>query len=368
MLMKINEMNRLPVITWRWLKVNELNLSELNIPEIKKYDKRVLKTSSHGNVVVKNQVEVSDFNQGKDDITEYGVSEKVLKIAREYSNAGVSIYAPKNEVYKNPIRIEYVMDEDNFAVLDNNIIVAEENSEITVVMEYKTEGEVRGLHNGITKIYAKKGSKVNLIKVQSMNDKSHHFDSNVGFISYGAEINYISVELGGKVSVTNYVNNLQEDTSKSDLKSIYLVDKDRIVDLSYKMNHIGRWTNSNIETRGVLKDNGKKTFRGTLNFKKGSSRSKGSEEDIALLLDPTVKSDAIPLLLCDEDDVEGAHAASAGKVDSDKLFYLMSRGFTEKEAKLIIVQGSFKHIIDEVPVEDIRKQIEEKIQGRLING
>ncbi|MBU5592370.1 Fe-S cluster assembly protein SufD [Clostridium sp. MSJ-4] len=368
MLNEAKEINRLPVITWRWLKVNELNLKELNLPEIKPYEREFLKTSSHGNVVVKSEFNIIDFdNSIKDSSTEYGVSEEVLKIAKDHKNTGVFIHAPRNEASKEPIKIEFVMDKNNASVIDNNIIVAEENSHITVVMEYKTEGEVQAFHNGITKIYAKDGARVNIIKVQTMNDHSYHFDSNVGFIGYGAEINYVSVELGGKVSVTNYVNDLEKETSKADLKSIYLADKDRIVDLSYKMNHIGRRTESNIETRGVLKDKARKTFRGTLDFKKGAARSKGSEEEYALLLDSTVKSDAIPLLLCDEDDVEGAHAASAGKVDEEKLFYLMSRGFNEKEAKLLIVEGSFRHIIDEIPVEDLREHIEKEVQRRLIN-
>lgn len=368
MVESVKNINRLPVITWRWLKVNELNLKDLTLPEGKKYNHKALKTSSHGNVIVKegsNNLEL--INNLSDREINYGVSKELVGFVENSYNYSISIHAPKREVLKEPIRLEYLMDKENPNLIDNNIIVAEENSEITVIMEYKSGDETEAFHNGVTKVYAKTGAKVNLIKIQNMNNKSKHFDSNLGILDYGAEINYISVEMGGSVSVTNYVNNLEEPTSKSDIKSIYLGDGERIIDLSYEMIHKGRRSESNIETRGVLKDKAKKIFRGTLDFKKGATKAKGSEEEYAILLDSTVKSDAVPLLLCDEDDVQGAHAASAGKIDENKLFYLMSRGFSEKEARKLIVEASFRPIIDEIPVEDIRDYIHDEIQRRLTN-
>ncbi|MNP20031.1 FeS cluster assembly protein SufD [compost metagenome] len=248
---------------------------------------------------------------------------------------------------------------------DNNIIVAEKNSELNIVIKYTTQDDTVAIHNGITKIIAKEGSKVNLIKVQSMNDKSIHFDSNISFVSSLAQVKCISIEIGSNISVTNYVSDLTENLSESVMKSIYFGSKDMTIDLSYDMVHRGMRTKSDIETRGVLKDTAKKIFRGTLDFKKGATRSDGAEGEHVILLSPSVKSDSIPLLLCGEDDVTGAHAASVGKIDENKLFYLMSRGFNEKEAKKLIIEGSFSDIIDEIPLIELREEILDNIQRRL---
>ena len=86
---------------------------------------------------------------------------------------------------------------------------------------------------------------------------------------------------------------------------------------------------SDIHTLGALSDTSKKSFRGTLDFLRGAVASEGAEEDTCLLLDPTVKSISLPLLLCKEDNVVGNHAASAGQIDQNKLFYLMSRGLVK---------------------------------------
>lgn len=376
-LTKFNEkesktLNTLPVITWRWLKVNEAKLKDINIPNIPAYEKPFIVSSDFEEVIVKKMNSSVRLNENikyfinKEE--HYGVSEEFVALGEKHYNSGIFVHSPRNTKLAEPIRLEYKLDEENSAVIDNNIIIAEENSEITVVIDYTTTDDVEAFHNGVTKVYAKDNAVVNIIKVQRMNDKSCHFDSHVAYSGYGAKVNWIQVELGAKNSVTNFINNLNEVSSEANISSVYLADGDRNIDLSYLMNHRGRRSLSNIETRGALKDKAKKVFRGTLDFKRGASRSKGSEEEFAILLDKAVKSDAIPLLLCEEDDVDGMHAASAGQIDSDKLFYLMSRGLDEKEAKKLIVEASFTPIIDKIPLEDLREAIAEEVHRRIVNA
>lgn len=364
---ELKDINRLPVITWRWLKVNDLSLKSTDLSKIPEYEHEFIKNSNYENIVLTKDLSKGEvFNNIFEKDMDYGVSKELLELAQKHYNSGAFIHVPKEEKLVEPVRIDYKMNKHNAFLVDNNVIIAEENSEITIIMEYGTEDQVAAFHNGLTKIYAKDGAKVNLIKTQTMNDSSKHFDSVAGFISYGAQINYISVELGADISVTNYVNNLNEPTGKSSLRSIYLGDGSRTIDLSYRMNHRGMRTFSDIETRGVLKDYSKKVFRGTIDFKKGAVKAKGAEEEYVILLDSTVKSDAIPLLLCDEDDVEGQHAASAGKINEDKMFYLMSRGFSEKQAKKLIVEASFRPIIDAIPSEEVKNYLDKEIQKRII--
>ncbi|MFL0248418.1 Fe-S cluster assembly protein SufD [Candidatus Clostridium stratigraminis] len=376
-LTKFNEkesktLNTLPVITWRWLKVNELNLKDIKLSQIPAYNKSYINEMDFKDVIVKKMNSKLKPNENikyfinKEE--NYGVSEEFTSLGEKHYNTGIYVHAPKNAKLTEPIRLSYNMDNENPMVMDLNFIVAEENSEITLVIDYSTDDKAEAFHNGVTKVYAKDNSIVNVIKVQRMNDKSYHFDSHIAYSGYNAKVNWLQIELGAKNSVTNYVNNLDEENSEANISSIYFADGDRNVDLSYLMNHRGRRSISNIETRGALKDKAKKVFRGTLDFKKGAVSSKGNEEEFAILLDKTVKSDAIPLLLCREDDVQGQHAASAGQIDSNKLFYLMSRGLDEKEAKKLIIEASYAPIIDKIPLEDLRNIISEEIHRRLLNA
>ena len=87
-----------------------------------------------------------------------------------------------------------------------------------------------------------------------------------------------------------------------------------------------------------------------------------------LLLDKGVKSDAVPLLLCREDDVQGNHAASAGQVDETQLFYLMSRGFSYSEALKLLVEASFRPVLERIPNTRLREAIDAEIHRRLVNA
>jgi FeS assembly protein SufD len=375
-LRKINEsdslsLNTLPVITWRWLKVNEFSLKDFKIEKVNPFNKNYIKSYPAEGVVINHKrdnirhFEIEKYFKSKDKI---GVSEDFVKLAEAFSNADTVIHAEKGAKVSEPIILSFEGDAENPMIIDHNLIIAEESSEITVIIDYTSEASTAIFHNGLTKIFAKDGSTVNLIKLQTLSDFSINLDSNVSYVGYGAKVNYVSVELGSEKSLTSYITNLEKDTAEADLKSVYLTDGNRYTDLSYIMNMIGRRTMSNISTYGALKDRSKKIFRGTLDFKKGCAHSKASEEEYATLLDKTVKSDAIPLLLCSEDDVQGAHAASAGRIDEGKLFYLMSRGFSEKEAKKLIVESSFKPVIDLIPVEGLRERIQNIIEDKLVKG
>ena len=363
-----DELNLIPVKTYRWLNVNHLKIDEVFDKEIKPYTKKFVDEQSNGNMFlgrINNVVSLEQYLEDFKGQIEYGVSKKLVHMAENLNNAGIFASLKRGKTIAEPIRVEYVLDEKEDVLIDNNIIIAEENSKATFVIDYSTEGNVSVFHNGALKVFAKAGADVKVIKIQRMNDNSYHFDSNVAFVEKGARVSFIQAEIGCKKLVTNYISNLKEE-SESYIDSVYLGDKDRELDLSYYMNHVGRRSISNMEIKGALKDRAKKLFKGTIDFKQGSSRAIGREEEAVIIFNKDVKADAVPLLLCTEDDVTGEHAASAGKVDADKLFYMMSRGFSKEEAIKLIVEASFNPVIDKIPMEDIREIIRKEIHNRLV--
>jgi Fe-S cluster assembly scaffold protein SufB len=137
------------------------------------------------------------------------------------------------------------------------------------------------------------------------------------------------------------------------------------MDLSFTMNHIGANTESVIESKGALDGNAKKVFRGNLQFEQGAAKSVGRERETVMLLDERVHAESIPALLCAEDDVIGEHAASIGRVDQQKLFYLMSRGLTMAAAKKLVVKAAFEEVLAEAATVNLRDEIEALIDRRL---
>ena len=149
------------------------------------------------------------------------------------------------------------------------------------------------------------------------------------------------------------------------INSIYFGKNNQKLDFNYVANQIGQATNYDLSIKGALADRAQKTCRATIDFKRGSSTSKGSEQEYVTLLSDDIRNVAVPILLCTEDDVEGLHAASAGKIDEDILFYIMSRGFSETEAKRLILESKFAETIDLIDNEEIRKRVYTTLSKKL---
>ena len=116
---------------------------------------------------------------------------------------------------------------------------------------------------------------------------------------------------------------------------------------------------------GAVADDEEKSFKGTIDFKEGAKKAVGEELEKCIILSKSAKSKSLPMLLCHEEDVVGAHGVSSGSIEKEKLFYLMSRGLTEKEAKNLIIKSNFNKLIENVPNKNIQEEIIEYIDKKL---
>ena len=121
-----------------------------------------------------------------------------------------------------------------------------------------------------------------------------------------------------------------------------------------------------MEVQGALTDSAKKHFKGTIDFKKGYKKATGNENESCLLLTDTARSIALPMLLCSEEDVEGNHASSSGKIDTKTLFYIMSRGFSEKDAIKLVVKAKFECVLNTIDDWQLREEILNRIDEELL--
>lgn len=361
---QFNNLNKTPVRTKSWLHINDISLNDLKIDKINEFNN------------VKISQEINGVNIQKIDkkkvLTlykefEYGVSKDLISQAEDTFNQGYLITVGRNVKSDEPIIIEFGMDKNNSTLIDNLIIVGEENSKVKIIVKYKSLDESNGYHNGICTVYSKKNSQVSVAKVNLLNDNIAHFDSNVSDIQDNGKADFISIDLGSKYSITNYHGDLIGESSNTTVNSIYLGNRDKVIDINYIATHKGEKSKSNILTRGALQGESKKSFKGTIDFKRGASKSIGAEDEYCMMLSEKARAKAMPVLLCEEDDVSGEHAASSGKIDENKLFYLMSRGLSYEDAKILIVRAAFNPIIDLIGNEEIIEEILAEVDRRLKN-
>ena len=180
-----------------------------------------------------------------------------------------------------------------------------------------------------------------------------------------ARVEFTGVDISRADSAVELTIELLGDDSSADISSVYFGSDERKINLNYVIRQCGRHTDAVMNVRGALTDRSEKNFRGTLDFQRGSKGSVGRESEEVVLLSKDVRNRSVPLMLSHEDDVDGHHAVSIGRIDEAKLFYIMSRGLDREQAERLIVEAAFNPVLERIDDEQLRAELADNIQRRL---
>lgn len=356
--MNILKLNETPVRTSRNFNINNIKIENVEIHE--KYEEfQNIEILKHDSSIT------LDSNVKSLELT-YGLGDFFTEQVNTNSNyrANIIVNEPKDKS-NNELQINFTFDENNMNLVENMSITAKEKTNSTIILKYSSVDNVKAYHNAIIRARAEKDSVLNIIILNLMNESSNNFISIENNFEDNSKINYYIIDFGGKNSITNYYSNITGKNADNQLNTIYLGRNEQLFDLNYIGELYGERSNIDIEVQGALKDLAKKHFKGTIDFKKGCKKATGNENENCMLLSDKAKSLALPMLLCSEEDVEGNHSSSAGKIGEKELFYIMSRGFEIKEAMKLMVRAKFNKILENIKNEDLKVQILNEIDKRL---
>ena len=344
------KVNETPVRTARNFGINNIKIDQMEIPQ------NVHEFENYSIYAENTQI---DSNVSKFKLT-YGNGELLENNVFNNSNNKLKLITPES---KETVKITYNFDEDNTQL--QNLIEIVANGDTDVYIEYNSKTEQKCYHNGIIKVIANKNAKINVTIINLLNDNSDNFEAIENEINENSIVNFTIIDIGANKSISNYYSNIIGENAQNDLKTIYLGKEDQIKDINYIGELRGKKSFIDIDVQGVLKDSAKKNFKGTIDFKKGSKKSIGNENEYCMLLSDKAKSIALPMLLCTEEDVEGNHSTASGKVDEKELFYIMSRGIDYKDAVKLIVKSRFNKILERIKDEQLKEIVITEIDNRL---
>ena len=342
------ELNNTPVRTSKNFGINNIQLDNIEIPEdIKEFTNVQI---IGDNITINNNVKKLNLKYGLGKIFVDNIN----------NNANSKIHISANKIDEN-IKLIYTFDDNNRNLI--NYIEIEAENKCNIIIEYKSKTNKPCFLNSAIKLVAK--SEVNITVINFLNNCSNGFWAIENELKENANLNYTIIDLGAKNSIQNYYSNIIGDNSNNTLRTIYLGAGSQVKDINYIAELKGKKSNIDIDVQGALKDEAKKNFKGTIDFKKGCKKAKGNENEYCMLLSPKSKSIALPMLLCTEDDVEGNHSAASGKLDNKEIFYIMSRGISFKDATKLLVKSRFNKILERIKDEEIKNEILEEIDLRL---
>ena len=244
-----------------------------------------------------------------------------------------------------PVKITYKAGEDNS--LNSHIIYVSEGSELTLIEVFESENKenLLGLQ---TRVYVCENASIKLVRVNLLSENTDHFDD-LGFhLENDAKAELVQLELGGKRSYVGVRTELVGRKSEYRSATGYLCKGDSLLDMNFVTNEWGKKVSSNMDASGVLLDNSTKVYRGTIDFKEGAKGASGFEKEDTLLFSASIINKSVPLILCHEEDVEGDHGATIGRIDEKLLFYIKSRGIDEKAAKQLMTEAYINAVTEQI--------------------
>ena len=317
-------LNKSMTRTTEHAKINDIHLN-LDIPEIKEFKK---------------------FEVNGIDYKEYDSCSFESKIGLTFEKShNLDIEVTKD----SDVSISYDIDD---ILVDNINIKVLENVNTNITIKYTSSKDIYHISKLNVDLSLNSKAIINYVNLISRNSKSFIAIENTSLGNL--EVNLI--DLGGNIKVNNYYSNLIGDKAKSTLNNIYIAKDTDIVDMNYYVGLNNKKNEGYINVSGVLDGKATKNFKGIIDFIEGCSKSIGKELEKVTLLSDTARSKSMPILLCHEEDVNGAHGVSTGKIDNEKLFYMMSRGLNYKEAIRLILISDFdialnkldKNLYDEI--------------------
>jgi Fe-S cluster assembly protein SufD len=206
-------------------------------------------------------------------------------------------------------------------------------------------------------VLADGGASVNFISIQTVNEKATIFSRRRAWAGRDAEVRWVSCGFGGTFSSVSTSTVLEGAGARTDIKDLFFGHDRQRIDLYQEARHLAPAGHSELACRGALTDEAKAICRGLIHIGRGAGRCQGRQKADTLLLNDAAEVATMPSLQINDDDVKCGHASAVGRLDKEKLFYLMSRGLDPATATRQLVEGYFSPIIGEMKESGLEEMV-----------
>jgi len=292
-------------------------------------------------------------------------ADKYTFLAHALHNAGLYIRIPRDVEVEKPIRIVYVLDRENEAVYAKVVVVCESGSKSSVIEEFHglpgSGGCVVGHH---ADLILENDCSLKHSILQNLGHE-HPFTSNrVIHIGRNSAATAVGALIGGGVSKARVDSVLSGDGSSVNDLEIVFGDGEQSMDLTANLHHIGYGTSGRVVAKGVVKEKAKTFFKGVITIEKAAKNTSAYLAEHAMVMSPDARAYAIPSLEIRTDEVKATHSASVSQIDPEQVYYLMSRGISQDEARKMLALGFFEPVVSMVDLDEVRWGIRSLLEGK----
>ena len=267
-------------------------------------------------------------------------------------SGGSFVYVPKGVSVTIPLQSYFRLNAPGAGQFEHTLIIVDEGAYLHFIEGCSApKYNVANLHAGCVELYVGKNAKLRYSTIENWSKNMYNLNTKRGIVAEGGTIEWVSGSFGSHVSYLYPMSILKGDDSKMEFTGITFAGEGQNLDTGAKVVHTGKRTSSYINTKSISKDGGISTFRSSVQIGKQASGSKASVSCQSLMLDDISRSDTVPAMDIRTRDANVGHEAKIGRISDEAVFYLMSRGISEEDARAMIVSGFADDVSKELPLE-----------------
>ena len=284
-------------------------------------------------------------------------------------SGGSFVYVPKGVKVTVPLQSYFRLNAPGAGQFEHTLIIVEEGAYCHFIEGCSAPRyNVVNIHAGSVELFIKKNATLRYSTIENWSRNMYNLNTKRAIVEEGGAIEWVSGSFGSKVSMLYPMSILIGEGARSEFTGITFAGKDQYLDTGTKVIHAAPNTSSMVNSKSISKDGGVAIYRGLVKVYPNATGSKSSVSCESLMLDSKSRSDTIPVVDIATDDVDLGHEAKIGRIDDEVVFYLMSRGISEQEAKSMIVQGFANPIAKELPLEyavEMNQLINLELEGTI---
>ena len=267
-------------------------------------------------------------------------------------SGGSFVYVPKGVKVDIPLQSYFRLNAKGAGQFEHTLIIVDEGADLHFIEGCSApKYNVANLHAGCVELFVEKNAKLRYSTIENWSKNMYNLNTKRAKVEENGIMEWVSGSFGSHVSYLYPMTILKGDNARSQFTGVTFAGKGQNLDTGAKMMHIGKNTSSYINTRSISKGGGISTYRSAVVIQNQAKNAKSAVSCQSLMLDDVSRSDTIPAIDVRTNKADVGHEAKIGRISDEAVFYLMSRGISEEEAKSLIVSGFADSVSKELPLE-----------------
>jgi len=284
-------------------------------------------------------------------------------------SGGSFVYVPEGVNVDIPLQSYFRLNAPGAGQFEHTLIIVEKGANLHFIEGCSApKYSVNNLHAGCVELFVKEGAKLRYSTIENWSRNMYNLNTKRAIVEKDGTIEWVSGSFGSRISMLYPMSVLKGERAKCEFTGITFAGKGQELDTGAKVIHAAPYTSSNINAKSISKDGGIAVYRGAVKISPNAHYSKSTVSCESLMLDNISKSDTVPVMDIMNDEVDLGHEAKIGRISDEAIFYLMSRGISETEAKAMIVRGFVEPISKELPLEyavEVNNLIKLELEGTI---